>query len=262
MKGAVKVLCPACSRLLPLERYTLDEGALVVTCTGCGEATRVSAHGAHRQAAAGAGDAAGPGLPEAVPRASVPMGAPTLAPPRVSLASTPGSSNVVVLRTAGHDAVQKAAAAADEGPFLVPEGVCPKCLAQRAERPTCPHCGIEFARFEEASVLPPTWLKDAWVALLRDWGDDAAHAQLRRKAQQADALPSIGRLYRIRQAWVPEDPIAEEGRADILRLAAMSIGFRPSTESAELRRKVAVGAVVVMCLVLLIILGLQVLRAR
>jgi uncharacterized OB-fold protein len=257
----VKVLCPACERLAPLEQYTLEAGVLVVTCARCGVATRAVAEQSSPGAVpvvavAGQGDEH-----SATARSTMPSGAPTLAPPRVSLASTPGASNVVVLRTAGHEAVQKAAQAADEGPFKVPEGVCPKCLATRApERETCPHCGIDFARFEEATVLPPQWLRDAWVELLRDWGNEKLHGQLRRKAQQADALPSIGRLYRIRQAWVPEDPIAEEGRADILRLASMNIAFRAPPVEDDRRRKLIIGGVAAVCFGFLLYLVVQVFR--
>lgn len=254
----MKVLCPACERLAPLEQYALQDGALVVTCARCGVATRVSAE---RPEASPISAVATAGAEVATPKSTMPSGAPSLAPPRVSLASSPGASNVVVLRTAGHEAVQKAAQAADDGPFKVPEGVCPKCLATRgAERDTCPHCGIEFARFEEATVLPPQWLKDAWVELLRDWSNEKLHGQLRRKAQQADALPSIGRLYRIRQAWVPEDPIAEEGRADILRLASMNIAFRTPQVDDDRRRKVIIGGVALLCLGFLLYLVVQVLR--
>jgi hypothetical protein len=254
----VKVLCPACERLAPLEQYALQDGALVVTCARCGVATRVSAD---RPEASPVAAVATVGAEVTAPRSTMPSGAPSLAPPRVSLASSPGASNVVVLRTAGHEAVQKAAQAADDGPFKVPEGVCPKCLATRAaERDTCPHCGIDFARFEEATVLPPQWLKDAWVELLRDWSNEKLHGQLRRKAQQADALPSIGRLYRIRQAWVPEDPIAEEGRADILRLASMNIAFRAPQGDDDRRRKVIISGFALLCLGFLLYLVVQVLR--
>lgn len=250
----VKVLCPACERLAPLERFSLEGEALVVTCSRCGEVTRVTAGEVPEAALAAA--AAAP-----APRPAMPTGAPTLAPPRVSLASAPEASNVVVLRTAGHEAAQKAALAADEGPFTPPPGVCPKCLAAReGEAPTCRHCGIEFGRFEEATVLPPQWLKDAWVALLRDWGNEQLHAQVRRKAQQADALASVGRLYRIRQAWVPQDPVAEEGRADILRLAAMGIGFKPSREDDDRRRRLVIGLAVAAFFIFLGTLALFVLK--
>lgn len=248
----MKVLCPACERLAPLERFTLEGDALVITCPRCGEVTRVAAGTAPETTVA---------VASAASRPAAPAGAGTSAAPRVSLASAPGASNVVVLRTAGHEAVQKAAQAAEEGPFSPPPGVCPKCIAPReGEHPTCHHCGIEFARFEEASVLPPQWLREAWVALLRDWGSEAHHAQLRRKAQQADALPAIGRLYRIRQAWVPQDPIAEEGRSDILRLAAMGIGFKPSDEDADRRRRQVLTLAAVAFVVFLGSLALFILR--
>jgi hypothetical protein len=203
--------------LITLEVFRVDGPALIITCTKCGAESRV----------------------ENVPAAAAVSAParPVSHPPRVSLESTPGASNVVVLRTAGHEATQKAARAADEGPFALPEGVCPKCIAPRASTPSCPHCGIMFESFDEATVLPPKWLRDEWVEVLRDWGNEAKHGQLRRKAQQADGLAAVGRLYRLRQAFVPEDPVAAEGRADVLRLAAAAISFRPEPEDAGERSK-------------------------
>lgn len=203
MKRSVKILCPSCERLLPFTTFRVDGSTLVVTCSGCGVESRV----------------------DGAPQPFVSPSRPVSQPPRVSLASTEGGSNVVVLRTAGHDAVTKAATAADAAPFAVPDNVCPRCIAPKANAPECPHCGINFERYEESMTAPPRWLRDDWVSLLRDWGNEAKHATLRRKAQQLDALAAVGRLYRLRLAFVPEDPFALEGRADILRLAAVSISL-------------------------------------
>jgi hypothetical protein len=223
----VKVLCPACERLITLERFQLDGDVLVVTCSKCGEASRVEN--------APSVDTPAP-LSAPVPRAP---------PPRVSLASTTGGSNVVVLRTSSHEAVQKAAMAADTGPFEIPEGVCPKCIARKSSAPECPHCGIRFETFDEAAVLPAKWLREAWVDLLRDWSNEGKHALLRRKAQQVDALAAVARLYRLRQAAVPEDPVAAEGLSDIVRLAAVPIGLpREANDLTEQRRSVMVGALI------------------
>ncbi len=218
MKRTVKILCPRCERLLPLTTFRLEGAALLVTCGGCGVETRIEQPGAQLA------------MPAAPSR-------PVSQPPRVSLASTDGGSNVVVLRTAGHEAVAKAAASADQSPFAVPDAVCPRCIAPRAQANECPHCGISFERYEESMTLPPRWLRDDWVALLRDWGNDAKHVQLRRKAQQLDSLAAVGRLYRVRLAYVPEDPMAAEGRADVLRLASVPMAFAPPDEVTNTRRR-------------------------
>jgi len=249
-EGRVKVLCPQCERLIALEVFRVDGPVLIITCAKCGAESRVE-----RVAA-----------PEASAVASNTSSRPPSQPPRVSLASTEGGSNVVVLRTAGHEAVQKAAKAADEKPFTVPDGVCPRCIARRAETPSpsCPHCGILFESFDEASVLPQKWLREEWVEVLRDWSNELKHTQLRRKAQQADALAAVGRLYRLRQAFVPEDPVAEAGRADVLRMAAMGISFRPepSREVGERGKKIALVGTLLVVLGFLSFVVVQLLRTN
>ncbi|MGV3622160.1 MAG: hypothetical protein ACO1OB_15155 [Archangium sp.] len=234
----MKILCPSCERLLPLGAFRLEGATLVVTCAGCNVETRVE---------------------RTAPAPVFAPSRPVTQPPRVSLASTEGGSNVVVLRTAGHDAVSKAAAAADAQPFAVPDDVCPRCIAPKAQAAECPHCGISFERYQEAMTMPPRWLRDDWVALLRDWGNEAKHLQLRRKAQQLDGLAAVGRLYRLRLAWVPEDPFALEGRADVLRLAAVAISLtRPGDDELSMnprRKNVLLGlggfAVIVLALITL-----------
>jgi hypothetical protein len=142
----------------------------------------------------------------------------------VSLASSPSASNVVTLRTATADAIERAAASAEHNPFEVPPGFCPKCVARRDGGAACPQCGLAFDTFVAADVEPPAWLREAWVALLRAWGDDAAHEALRQRAHQEDMLGALGRLYRLRLAVEPNDPIAEKGRNEVLRLATAAMG--------------------------------------
>ena len=236
-------MCPACERLITLEAFHLDGEVLVITCSKCGEASRVTRTAEDSIAA----------TPPPPPPVRMP------APPRVSLASTSGGSNVVVLRTSSHEAVQKAALAVETGPFEIPEGVCPKCIARKSPAAECPHCGIRFASFDEAAVLPVKWLREDWVGVLRDWGDEAKHTLLRRKAQQADSLAAVARLYRLRQAAVPEDPVAAEALSDIVRLAAVPIGLpRENTDFAEKRRTVLVASIVGLFVVVLVGLVLRV----
>lgn len=208
---ALKVLCPSCERLIDLQRFRLEGAALVVTCQRCETVSRVE--------------------PTHVPMMPLPpISSPT--PARMTLSSQ-GASNVVVLRTSAHDAVAKAAQAAEANPFAVPDGLCPKCIARKSEGDACPHCGLHFDSADEQVLGPPRWLKDAWVSLLRDWGNESAHQSLRRKAQQGDALAAVGRLYRLRQASTPDDPYSAEGLADVLRMAAMHIAFRPPSGEKE-----------------------------
>lgn len=242
----MKVLCPQCERLITLEVFRAEGAALIITCTRCSAETRIENAS---------------NVEQPVQQVASAPRAPSFAP-RVSLASTEGASNVVVLRTAGHEAVQKAAKAADEGPFQIPEGVCPKCIGPKTASPSCPHCGILFESFDEATILLPKWLREEWVELLRDWGNEARHTQLRRKSQQLDALAMLGRLYRMRQAAVPEDPIAAEGRADVLKMAAGSISFRPTQDDEVERRKRIVLTAIVGVLALMAALALLAMLAR
>lgn len=236
MKRPVKVLCAQCERLLDLEVYRVEGPVLVITCSRCGAESRVEQ------------------VAQAASQVSGAQARPASMPPRVSLASTEGGSNVVVLRTAGHEAVQSAAKAADEGPCSVPEGLCPQCIAPRGATPSCPHCGVLYESFDETMVQLPQWLHEEWVQVLRDWANEAKHSQLRRMAQQGEALAALGRLYRLRQAAVPEDPVAAEGRADVLRLAAMGIALRPVNEDEMDRRRRVM--LVGMCLALIFIVAL------
>lgn len=246
----MKVLCPHCERLIALEQFRVQGSSLIITCTRCGEETQLEP----QEAAA---------LPLAADRTPAPRpSAPGAHPPRVSLTSSAGASNVVQLRTASTEAIAKAAAAAAADPFAVPPGVCPKCVSPRAaESSTCPRCGVTFDSFREDDVLPPQWLRKEWVELLRNWGDAELHAAVRRKAQQSEALAAVGRLYRLREAVVPEDPASHEGRADVLRLASVPITFRASNEGeVERRKKIVLWATFVVATFIALLLLNQVFR--
>lgn len=239
MKGGVKILCPHCERLLAVTQFRVEGGVLVVTCSACGAESR--------------SEEARLAAPAAMTFQASPP------PSRVSLASVEGASNVVVLRTAGHDAVNKAAIAADlPEPFLAPPNVCPRCVSPRTGAEECPHCGVRFEGYEEALSMPPRWLRDEWLQLLRDWGNEAKHAQLRRKAQQLEALAAVGRLYRLRLVAVPEDPIAAQGREDVLRLAAVPMNYGTSDDTLEQRKRIITLSVVAV-VALLVSLALWVL---
>jgi hypothetical protein len=140
--------------------------------------------------------------------------------PALQLTSAPGLSNVVALRTPGADAVQAAADAAMSMPFAVPEGRCPKCISPKTPNAqSCAYCGLTFAQFDPHVVEPPQWLSYEWVGLLGRWDDEDRHVALRQRALQEQELAALGRLYRLRLAAHVEDPIAQRGRDEVLRLA-------------------------------------------
>ena len=245
----MKFLCPKCERLVELRDYALEGTALVLTCPACGSSSRVS------------GPSHGPIA--LVPLSPVVASAPTTTGerPALQLTSIPGASNVVALRSHGADAVSAAAEAAQHGPFDAPPGRCPKCIAPRpAGAAVCTQCGLTFSHFDSSQVAPPPWLKAAWVELLSDWGSEPRHAELRHRALAEQDLASVGRLYRMRLVTIPEDPFAQRGRDEVLRMALV-----PSTES---KRSLATAPIdskwkyVVVGICLLICMGLLALMAR
>ena len=227
----MKVLCPACDRLIDLERFHVEGTTLVVTCGRCEMISRV----------------------QAVDTAtSMPTPAPaTRGAPRVTLSSD-GASNVLVLRSASHDAVVRAAQAAVQAALTVPDDRCPRCIAPRTAAANCPQCGISYA-VDPATFAPPAWLDTDWRALLGDWGSESRHQALREKARRADALADVGRLYRVRLAVTPDDPFATNGLSEVLRLAAMAIALRP--DDSEARKAMTTRAVLVSVVVVLVLIS-------
>jgi hypothetical protein len=142
-------------------------------------------------------------------------------------------SNVLTLRTSATDAVERAAQSAAQ-PFAVPDGLCPKCLARRGAELSCAHCGLDFGRVTTGTFAVAPWLDERWRALLLDWSNDAFHSTTRADAASRGALPELGRLYRLRLAWFPDDPWAETGREEVLRLAASAVATQgPAAQSSS-----------------------------
>lgn len=200
----MKYLCPACERLVELEQFRLEGTALLVTCPSC----RVESS-AQRQA------------PVPPPAVTPSGGRPATPRTAQGLASSPLASNVVELRNPLGEALASAARAAAEDPFTPPPGFCPKCVAPRTEAALdCPACGLTFARFDAATLAVPTWLEERWRALLASWGDGAAHQALQAVARAEGELVALGRLYRVRLAFQPDDPLARAGRDEVVALAS------------------------------------------
>ncbi len=190
----MKYVCPGCDRLVEVSAFRIDAGTLVLRCLRCGEESR-----------------AGPD--------SAPFAAPVAAPPpRPASAAGP---NVVQLRPGTSEGIRLAAEVAESGdPFGVPPGRCPKCVAPRPESAqSCPSCGLTYDLYEPEALVPTPGLADRWTGLLAEWGDAGLHEQLVREAVARGELAAVGRLYRLRLAACPEDPIAMHGRDEVVRLA-------------------------------------------
>jgi hypothetical protein len=214
----VKYVCAQCERLVPVEDFRLDGNVLVVRCSKCGAETR--AEPGASQLSVPAPD------PVTVPRPSPSAPRPVLTRP------TGAHSNEVVLRSPTADAVASAAKSVGN-PFDVPPGLCVKCLsAVVAGKNECPFCGNPYDKQPELPEIPE-WLKTAWVELLGNWDDTARHDRLRKQAVEKQELAPIGRLYRMRLARSPNDPIATLGRDEVLRLALVpSMNLTPQQKTA------------------------------
>lgn len=195
----MKILCLSCDRLAELGSYRVDAGVLVLSCSRCGAEMRAV---------------------ETPPR---PTQSSLEASTSSSSAALP-SPRVVQLRAVGADPAALAAQAGQSAdPFAAPEGTCPKCIAPRAGGDlSCNQCGLTFVNFVKRDVTPPQPLDSMWQELLANWHDVSAHDRLLVVAVTQAALPSIARLYQIRLAASPDDPLARRGRDEVLRLATVS----------------------------------------
>ncbi len=213
----VKYVCAQCERLVPVEDFRLDGATLVVRCPKCGAETRA-------EPGASALSVPAPD-PVTVPRPSPSAPRPVLTRP------TGAHSNEVVLRSPTADAVASAAKSVGNA-FEVPPGLCVKCLTPVvAGKNECPSCGNPYDKQPELPEVPE-WLKTSWVELLAHWDDAARHDKLRKQAVERQELASIGRLYRVRLARHPNDPIATLGRDEVLRLALLPSLNQPPPQKA------------------------------
>ena len=210
----MKYLCEGCERLVVPARFALEAGALLLTCERCGATTRAEPVGA---SAAGGAE----------PAQEAAAAAPAPAEPR-----PPAALRVVALRPSGETVRQAAALARSEDPFAPPPGHCPKCLAPRDEDGLiCPRCGLVFANFRPEEHRPSAPLGEAWVALLSSWDDEERHQRFVQLALARGELAGAGRLYRLRLAQAPLDPVAQRGRDEVLRLASASSSAALARES-------------------------------
>ncbi len=223
---ATQFVCPHCERLVPLTISGLEKDAVLLSCAKCGQVTRESVSLA-APVAAPPRDTRDP-----VPRAAEPASVLDSRP--IALESSATASNVVSLRTASTEAIDRAARASRADPFEAPAGHCPKCIGKRVDgAASCPWCGLDFANYDPASMRPPDWLRDPWRELLLTWSNESEHAQVRAMAQKANGLPELGRLYRIRLADFADDPFAARARDELLRAATLAVSSRPAEPEEE-----------------------------
>lgn len=212
----MKVLCPQCERLSELSVFRLEGGALVVTCTRCGVEERIAVGTSPLSAAAAA---------PVTPRPSA---------PRPQLVSSPSASNVVMMQDASATAIERARRDSTlPEAFDVPPELCPKCIARRAEGPSCAQCGLVYAQLKALHVAPSVWLAETFRALLGNWSDETAHEKARTRALERDELAGLGRLYRLRLAMMPEDPWAQRGRDEVVRLVTTPVAMRQVEAPAQ-----------------------------
>ncbi len=147
-------------------------------------------------------------------------------------------------------------------PFMPPSGYCPKCIGVRRDGAVvCPFCGLEYARFRGEDFEPSTALYSTWQGVWQLWESKSAHDKVLALASERGELALLGRLYRIRQAYYPDDAAAKRGREEVLRLASASSGLMPS-EKPDKRTKMKTAVMGVVFFVLVIIAVMVAMKAR
>lgn len=188
----MKFLCPACERITEFSSFRTEGTSLVLRCSRCGVESQSGAfehisHPTPLALAPGAKAAPSPAL-KIIPRES-------------------------------EDREIRAAWSPEE--WTVPAGFCPKCIGVRPVGAlACAHCGLLFANFRPEELQPPALIADRWNAVLSRWDELSEHDRLLQAALVHGELATVGRLYRIRLARNPGDPIALRGRDEVLRLAS------------------------------------------
>ncbi|WP_434384296.1 hypothetical protein [Melittangium boletus] len=186
--------------------------------------------------------------PTPAPVAAAPEPTPTPEPERA-----PGPNLRVVRDSGSAPTVAPAAAAGPEDPFMPPAGFCPKCIGTRKEgSAVCPHCGLDFSRFKPDELRPSPLVASTWLGVVELWETRSAHDKVLALASERGELPALGRLYRIRLARHPEDPIAQRGREEVVRLASAGSLLIPSAPPDK-RMKMRMAGLGVAFLVLLVI---------
>ena len=176
----MKVLCDACGQLAPAAGVRVAGGRAYIRCGACGRESELAVANAEP------------------------------VPPRV-----------VPLRRVD-DAVELAAEAArSEDPLAVPADRCPKCIAERAsDALACPRCGLVYVNYVPEEIAPSSELAAAFRSAMEKWDESARHDAALAIATRTGELSALGRLYRIRQAAAPRDPVAQRGLDEVLRRAS------------------------------------------
>ena len=144
--------------------------------------------------------------------------------------SSPEASNVVSLSHPHARAIEQAKVSGAQGGIRVPEDRCPKCIEPRRGRPICSRCGLSFESVSADVFEPPRWLAEAWLELLQHWGEEERHRALLGTAMASGDLGGLGRLYRIRLAEMPHDPIAASRLEEVIGAAAAPLDVTPHQE--------------------------------
>lgn len=220
----MKFLCEGCERLIPPAAFRVEGTVLVLLCPRCHAETRAGpALGEQASPASGPVIVLAREEAELDPLQHEPTRRMTL--PKAVLENMglepgerhPTAPSLRVLPGASREAAQRP----PEDPFLAPAGHCPKCIGPRAEGATmCPFCGLDFSLAQPEAFQPSETLAMAWRGVWESWEDTAVHDRVLALASQRGELAELGRLYRIRLAHLPEDPLAQRGREEVLRLAS------------------------------------------
>jgi hypothetical protein len=101
-----------------------------------------------------------------------------------------------------------------------PKDCCAKCISPRVSPiGACAVCGLDESLGPYQPETAP-WFEAAVETLAREWPDEKAHVQFLELATAHEALPWAARLYRIRAAHAPSDPLCQTAQESIVKRAS------------------------------------------
>ncbi|MBN2495667.1 MAG: hypothetical protein JXR96_13825 [Deltaproteobacteria bacterium] len=179
----MKVQCPECKEIVPLEVFATSDAGLRFRCPDCGKVCFVP-NAANLEAADAAAEQTARPEPAPIPpaRASGPL----------------------------------------QGVMQAVEGevLCPKCGHAQRDARACHRCGLVFDKFDPAAMPPdPPGADEIWAKILEQPHDDALHQEFLRLCSDADRLDFASRHYTILSRAPGQQQRAEAMRERILHLA-------------------------------------------
>jgi hypothetical protein len=225
----VKVQCELCREIVPLADFTPSSEGISIRCPACSGTYFVPAP---RQGEAGG----------------------TVAPSANGVGG--GGAERGGAGAEGGVAGDAGGAGSTDGGPQGHEVRCPKCGRRQPQAEACRHCGLVFALWDPAKATGTTGddVAQRLFALAEAaWSETARHTAFIEHCSRTGQLPHAARCYRDRLARDPDDAVAREQQAKVVKVTELTFLTRPRelADAPVPYRRALIGLVVVVFLILL-----------